>query len=127
MDDPVALDLRSDAITLPTEEMWEAMRSAKLGWAHVGADENVLELEAAVAALLGKEAGLLIQTGSAANLVALMTQARRGDQVVLDDASHIVWSEEWGIAYVCGLFPRLVESVRGRMDPEAVRGAIERS
>ena len=56
-----------------------------------------------------------------------MTHAERGDQVVLDEASHIVWSEEWGVAYVCGLFPRLVESVGGRMEPEAVREAIERS
>ena len=56
----LSLDLRTDTITRPTAEMWEAMQSAELGWAHVGEDENVLELEAEVASLLGKEAGLLV-------------------------------------------------------------------
>ncbi|MBA3841405.1 MAG: DegT/DnrJ/EryC1/StrS family aminotransferase [Actinobacteria bacterium] len=123
----LALDLRSDAITLPTEEMWEAMRSARLGWAHAGEDPNVSELEAEAAALAGKQSALLLQSGSLGNLLALMTHARRGDQVILDGASHIAWSEEWGIAHVCGLFPRLVESVDGRMNPDRVRDAIDRA
>ena len=41
----LGLDLRSDAITQPTDEMWEAMRQATLGWASVGEDASVRELE----------------------------------------------------------------------------------
>lgn len=123
----LSLDLRTDAITLPTPEMWDAMRAAELGWAHVGEDTQVIELEAEAAALTGKEAGLLLQSGSLGNLLALMTQTERGDQVVLDSASHIGWSEEWGVAYVCGLFPRLVESTRGKMDPDDVREVLART
>lgn len=127
VEDALELDLRTDAVTLPTEEMWEAMRNAELGWAHLGEDRQVNELEAEAAALTGKEAGLFVQSGSLGNLLAVMSHTRRGDQIVLDGASHIAWSEEWGVAYVCGVFPRLVTSSDGRMDPDAVRDTIARA
>jgi len=117
------LDFRSDAITLPTVEMWEAMRSADLGWSHVGEDEQVRELEAEVAALAGKPAALLVQTGSLANLLAVMSQSDRGEQLILDASSHLAWSEEWGVAY--GLFPRLLPSIGGQMQLGEVRQAVE--
>jgi threonine aldolase len=30
------IDLRSDLCSVPTSEMWEAMRNAELGWATAG-------------------------------------------------------------------------------------------
>ena len=53
------IDLRSDLHALPTEEMWEAMRSAKLGWATYGEDPSVNELQERVGALLGQGGGAL--------------------------------------------------------------------
>src|SRR2546425_7289462 len=49
-------DLRSDAVTQPTEAMWDAMRAARLGWASLGEDASVAYLEEAGAELSGKEA-----------------------------------------------------------------------
>src|SRR5437899_2032920 len=76
------VDLRSDVITQPTEEMWEAMRSTELGWSVVGEDTRVCALEAYAAQLAGKEAGLFVISGSTGNLVALLSHASRGDQIV---------------------------------------------
>ncbi len=118
------VDLRSDAVTQPTDAMWEAMRSAKLGWAPTGEDEHVRALEEEVARMLGKEAGVLVNGGGTANLLAVMAQCPRGDQVVFDDLSHILWAEEWGFAHVAGAVHRAVPAQRGRMDPEALEAAL---
>ena len=76
------IDLRSDALAPPTDEMWEAMRAAPLGWATNAEDPSVNELQERVAALLGKEAGLWVPTCGMANLVALLTIPPRGSTVI---------------------------------------------
>lgn len=90
------IDLRSDAVAGPTEEMWVAMRSARLGWAAYGEDESVLELEQRAAALLGKEAAVLVPTCTLANLAALLALTEPGDRVLVDPDSHIAAAEgDW--------------------------------
>ena len=114
------IDLRSDLHALPTEEMWEAMRSAELGWATYGEDASVNRLQARVAELLGKEAGLWVPTCGMANLVALITLAPRGSAVVLESQSHVLTSEAMGITDVARLEPRSLWAVDGRLDPAEV-------
>ena len=72
------IDLRSDFCAPPTDEMWEAMRAAELGWASAGDDENVNELERRGAELLGKEAAVFVPTCTMANLAALLAQGIAG-------------------------------------------------
>jgi threonine aldolase len=57
------VDLRSDTVTKPTDEMREAMKNAIVGDDVFGDDPTVKELEAKAAALLGKEAGLFVTSG----------------------------------------------------------------
>jgi len=118
------IDLRSDAVTQPTEEMWDAMRRARLGWAHVDEDPSVNELQSYAAALTGKEAAVFVPTGTMANLVALMSHTQPGDQVILEASSHIFWCEEWSFARICGLAPSPIRGDRGHMNPSDVRAAI---
>ena len=54
------IDLRSDICSAPTDEMWDAMRAARLGWATLGEDESVNALEQRGAELLGKQAAVLV-------------------------------------------------------------------
>src|SRR5438105_2314377 len=102
------IDLRTDVMTPPTEEMWEAMRRAEIGWTLYRQDRAVNELEERGAEMLRKEAAVFLPTCGMANLLALMTLGERGSQAVLEAAAHIVVSEEWGITSIAGLFPRLV-------------------
>lgn len=122
MDD--AIDLRSDAVTQPTDAMWDAMRSARIGWAAAGDDPHVRELEHEVATLLGKPAGVMVHGGGAANLLALLGQCERGEQVIVDDLAHILWAEEWGFAYVGAVVHRALASERGRIAPAVLDAAI---
>ena len=78
------IDLRSDFCAPPTDEMWEAMRAAELGWASAGDDASVNELERRGAELLGKEAAVFVPTCTMANLAALLAQGRPGQSVVVE-------------------------------------------
>jgi threonine aldolase len=76
--------------------MWDAMRSARIGWATYGEDENVNKLERRGAELLGKEAAVLAPTCSMANLAALLALTSPGDRVVVDADHHIEANEgDW--------------------------------
>jgi threonine aldolase len=118
------IDLRSDLHALPTDEMWEAMRAAPLGWATYGEDASVNELQERIAGLLGKEAALWVPTCGMANLVALLTIAPRGSTVVLEAASHVLTSEAMGIEEIAGLEPRSLWAKDGRLDPVEVEELI---
>lgn len=118
------IDLRSDLHAPPTEEMWDAMRSARLGWATHGEDPSVNELQERVAGLLGKEAAIWVPTCGMANLVALLTIAPRGSSVVLEAASHVLTSEAMGIEAIAGLEPRSLWARDGRLDPAEVEALI---
>jgi threonine aldolase len=118
------IDLSSDAVTVPTETMWRAMESAPLGMASMGIDRSVNMLEELAAQLMGKEAAVFVATGTLANLLALLSHANRGDQVILNDYAHILWCEEWGIAEVCSLLPRPISGSGGSLDPVELEKAI---
>lgn len=120
-----ALDLSSDSVTLPTEEMWAAMRAVGSPSGRSGTSCHLaVELGDQVAALAGKEAGLYAPTGTVANLLALMAHTRPGDQIVLESSSHIVWCEGRAYASICGVTSRAVEGSGGHWAPVELERAI---
>ena len=71
------IDLRSDTVTQPTQEMREAMYNAEVGDDVYGDDPTVLELEQYSSNLLGKEASLFVPSGTFGNQLALFTHCQR--------------------------------------------------
>ena len=114
------IDLRSDTVTLPTEEMREAMRRAELGDDSREGDPTVRRLEALSAAKTGKEAALFVASGTMSNLVALLAHTGRGGEVLLDGDCHVLRSEMGGIASLAGLFYRPIPSKRGAPDLDVI-------
>lgn len=90
------IDLRSDTVTRPTDGMRAAMASAPVGDDQFGEDPTINELQARMAALLGKEAALWLPSGTMANQVALRALTRPADDVVVSRESHAVWHETGG-------------------------------
>lgn len=120
------VDLRAEVLSRPTEAMWEAMRGAEIGWYGLGQDMNVSKLEEHVAALTGKSAGFFVMTGALANLLALMSLAERGTQVIMERRCHIYWHEENGTPYIMGLATRLVDGGRfGTMSAVDLAAALD--
>lgn len=97
------IDLRSDTVTKPTEEMRQAMYDAEVGDDVYGDDPTVNELEAYAADLVGKDSALLVPSGTFGNQLSLFTHCRRGNEVVLSDQCHIVQHEAGAAAIIAGV------------------------
>jgi len=107
------IDLRSDTITRPTPAMRDAMAAAEVGDDMFGEDPTVLELEARVAELLGKEAAMFAPSGTMVNQLALRAHTEPGDEVILDGHSHIYYYEGGAPAALSGVMCRCLPGVRG--------------
>lgn len=116
------IDLRSDTKTLPSPAMREAIATAKLGDDVAGEDPTTNELETRCAALVGKEAGLLVTGGTQGNLVSIYAQTRPGQELICHELAHIYHYERGGFAAVCGLLARPVSGQYGVVAPETLAG-----
>jgi len=70
------VDLRSDTVTLPTEEMLQSVLSAQLADDKRDRDPTVGKLEELAARKMGKDAALLVTSGTQGNLVSVMAQTQ---------------------------------------------------
>ncbi len=118
------VDLRSDTVTVPTEQMRDAMRNAEVGDDVYGEDPTVRHLEALAAKRLGKDAALFVPSGTMGNQVALLTHVGRGEEVICEETSHIYSFELGGPAFLGGLLTRTLRGTCGILDPEEVQKAI---
>jgi len=107
------IDLRSDTVTLPTKEMLEAIVNAELGDDVSREDPTVNRLEQMAADRFGKEAGLLVTSGTAGNLISVMTHCRHGDEIYCESEAHIYYYEVGGMSAIAGVIPRLIKGKRG--------------
>lgn len=108
------IDLRSDTVTRPTQAMREAMARAEVGDDVFGDDPTVRALEEEVARITGKEAALFVTSGTMGNQLAIATQTRPGDDVIVGEGAHPVYYEggagaalsgvQFGVAGRGGLF-----------------------
>jgi threonine aldolase len=122
-----AIDLRSDTVTRPTPAMREVMASAPVGDDVFRDDPSVLELERRVAELLGKEAALFVPSGTMANQLAVRSQTRSGDEIIVHSDCHILNYESGGAASLAGVTIRPVSSADGSLPLEQVRGLIHQT
>jgi threonine aldolase len=112
---PAVIDLRSDTVTRPTAAMRRAIAEAEVGDDVLDGDPTVRRLEAQVASLLGKEAGLFFPSGTMANQTALWVQTSPGTEMLLDAGAHIVNWEMAGAAALAGVQVRPVSAGEGRV------------
>jgi threonine aldolase len=125
---PDHVDLRSDTVTRPTEEMYAAMRSAPLGDDVLGDDPTVQELEAESAARLGFEAAVFVPSGTMGNQICLATHCRPGDSAIFEEEAHMLFYEAGAPGVIAQVVTRTVPGHGGVMDPEEIeRRVLKRS
>lgn len=107
-DTPIRLDFRSDTVTRPTTGMREAMAAAQVGDDVYGGDPTVSALETRLAALLRKDAGLFLPSGTMANLVAIVSHCQRGDEFLCATGAHLYQWEAGGAAVLGSVQPQPV-------------------
>src|ERR1700722_12222315 len=97
------IDLRSDTVTRPTKAMREAMAQAEVGDDVFGEDPTVNALEEEIARITGKEAALFVSSGTMGNQLAIATQTRPGDDVIVGEGAHPVHYEAAAGAALSGV------------------------
>jgi threonine aldolase len=119
------IDLRSDTVTHPTDEMRKAMFEAEVGDDVYGEDPTVNRLEEMAAAKMGKEAALFTASGTMSNILSVLTQTLPGNEVILGSEAHVFWYEVGGAAALGGLMMRTVKNdANGQMDLTDIEKAI---
>jgi threonine aldolase len=118
------VELRSDTFTLPSPAMRDAMARAEVGDDVYEEDPTVRRLEALAARMTGKEAGLLVASGTQGNLVAILAQTQPGQEILLDADCHVFTSEVGGAARLGGLQTRPLATERGFITPQQVRESV---
>ncbi|MEO1620765.1 MAG: threonine aldolase family protein, partial [Cyanobacteria bacterium J06632_3] len=118
------IDLRSDTVTQPTDDMRRAMLAAPVGDDVLGDDPTVVALETYVADLLGKEAAVYMPSGTMTNQVALRSHTQPGDEIVLEAEAHIYYYEGGGPAALSGVSCRLLSGKGGVFTASAVEKTL---
>ena len=121
------IDLRSDTVTQPTENMRKVMSEAVVGDDVLGDDPTVIELQNKAARILGKEAALYVPSGTMSNIVATRTHTSPGDEIVTESHSHVYKYEGGAFAALSGCSVALVDGTNGLMTPEQVSSSIRKA
>ncbi len=118
------IDLRSDTVTMPTDEMRQAIANAEVGDDVYQDDPTVNKLEKLAAEKVGMEAALFVPSGTFGNQLAILTHTRRGNEVIVGKNNHIVVHEVGASAVIAGVQLRTLETTNGVMSPKDVLHAI---
>jgi len=119
------VDLRSDTTTLPTDEMRQAIAESELGDDVFQGDPTVNKLQDLAAQRMGKEAALLVPSGTMANLASILTHCGRGAEVILGNRAHTYKYEKGGISAYGGIHSTQIPNQDdGTMQLEDIRDAI---
>lgn len=118
------IDLRSDTLTKPTNEMRKAMYDAEVGDDVYKEDPTANELEKYAAELLGKESALFVPSGVMGNQICLNVLTRPGDEVICEKDAHIFQYESGSPAALSGLQLSLVDGIKGVFTPDQIESLI---
>ena len=111
------IDLRSDTVTLPSNEMKEFMLNAPIGDDVYGEDPSINLLEEKASTLFGKQNAVFVPSGTMANLISVLSHCSRGDEVLLGDKSHIFKYEAGGTSVFGGVHSHQLPAESQRFSP----------
>ena len=120
------IDLRSDTVTQPCEQMRALMATAEVGDDVYAEDPAANKLEEFAAELLGKPAAIYVSSGTQSNLLALLCHCQRGDEYIVGQQAHTYRFEGGGAAVLGGIQPQpLPFESDGSLDLFAVQQNIK--
>ncbi|HXF03896.1 MAG TPA: low-specificity L-threonine aldolase [Blastocatellia bacterium] len=120
----MVIDLRSDTVTRPTPEMRAAMARADVGDDVYGEDPTVNRLQERAAEIFEREAALFVPSGTMGNQICLKVHTRPGQEVIVEERSHIYNYEMSAMAVISGLLPRVITAPDGIPDWPTIERAI---
>lgn len=103
------IDLRSDTVTKPSNQMRTQMMEAPVGDDVYGDDPTVNRLQQMAAELTGFEDSLFTTSGTQANLIGIMSHCERGDEYIVGQLAHTYKYEAGGAAVLGSIQPQPIE------------------
>jgi len=119
------INLISDTVTKPSEQMLEYMFNAAVGDDVFGQDPSINALEAYAADMFGMDGAIFCPSGTMTNQIAINVHTRPLDEVICDVNSHIYQYEVGGYSFNSGVAINLIEGVNGIITAEQVRDSIK--
>jgi len=120
----IEVDLSSDTVTKPTQDMRRFMCEAEVGDEQKLEDPTVNLLQEMVAELLGKEAALFLPSGTMCNEIALRVHCLHGEEMLAHQSAHPIHFEGGGPAALAGVNVRSLDGPRGQYDAATLEAAI---
>jgi len=118
------IDLRSDTVTLPSDEMRRAMASAEVGDDVYGEDPTINRLEARAAEVFGREAAIFVPSGTMGNQIAIKLHTRPGQEILCEERGHIFNYEMAMLGWFSGCIVRPVSAAQGILSWELLASRI---
>lgn len=118
------IDLRSDTVTRPTDEMREAMARAEVGDDVYDEDPTANRLQETAAEIFGKDAALFVPSGTMGNQIAVRLHTQPGQEVIIEERSHMFNMEMAGMAVISGSLAHPIRCSHGMMNWETIESAI---
>ena len=115
------IDLRSDTITRPTQDMKQAMFNAPVGDDIFDDDPTVNALQAKVAKLFDVEDALFCTSGTMTNQIAINVHTQPGDEIICHKYAHIYNYEGGGIMFNSGCSVKMTGSNSGLLTLDEVK------
>ncbi len=120
----IVADFYSDMKSKPTRAMLETVLTAPVGDVQKGEDPTTNLLCERVCDLLGKEAAMLLPSGTMCNEIALRVHCTPGSEVICERSSHLINFEAGGPAALSGVMMHPLDGEHGRFSADQVRAAI---
>ena len=121
----MVINLISDTVTKPTQEMRAAMAKATVGDDVFGEDPTVNKLQEKLADMFSMEAGLFCPSGTMTNQIAIKVHTNPLDEMICDYTSHVYQYETAGYAYNSGISVNLLKGEYGKVTPDQVSAAVK--
>ncbi|MFW6169090.1 MAG: threonine aldolase family protein [Planctomycetota bacterium] len=118
------IDLRSDTVTKPTDQMRQAMAHAEVNDDVIDVDPTVDRLERLTAECLGKEAAIFMPSGTMTNQIAVRIHCKPGDELLCERHCHIYNYEQGAFAQLSGVVARTLDGEHGILHPQQFIGQV---
>jgi threonine aldolase len=103
-----SIDLRSDTVTQPTQEMRRAMAEAEVADDVYGEDPTMNRLTERTAQIFQKEAAIFVPSGTMGNQVAIRVHTQHGQEIICEERAHFINLESATVAAFSGCQPRTI-------------------
>lgn len=118
------IDLRSDTVTKPTQDMLQAMLEAEVGDDVFGEDPTVNRLEEKTAAHFSFEAGLFVPSGTMGNQLSINVLTEPGDEVLIEEDGHMFNYESTAAAHLSSVQLRPLQGNRGKLSVKDLENTL---